>query len=248
MLNIVVPMAGLGSRFSSAGFADPKPLISVFGRPMIQVVIENLKPQMDHQFIFICQNSHLNSYPLQRLLNTYAADCKIISIDGVTEGAACTVLLAEKYINNSDSLMIANCDQFIHYDINEYLTRFNKSKFDGYIMTMFANDPKWSFIGLDSDNRVLNVVEKKVISNEATVGIYNYKRGSDFVSNAKNMILRNIRVNNEFYVAPVYNEFINNGGQIGYLNIGVLNEKMFGIGTPEDLNFFQSNFSCDLIK
>ena len=159
MLNIVVPMAGLGSRFSSAGFCDPKPLIPVFGKPMIQVVIENLKPQIDHQFIFICQDSHLNSYPLRKLLNSYAAGCKIISIDGVTEGAACTVLLAERYINNSDSLMIANCDQFINYDINEYLMRFNKSRFDGYIMTMVSSDPKWSFIKLGSDNKVLNVVE-----------------------------------------------------------------------------------------
>ncbi len=242
MLNIVIPMAGLGSRFSSAGFCDPKPLIPVFGKPMIQMVIENLRPNMEHRFIFICQKEHLDKYPLRKLLNIFSENSEVIALDKVTDGAACTVLFAEEYINTNDPLMIANCDQFIDFDINEYLQKFNESNFDGYIMTMKANDPKWSFIELDHQKKIINVVEKKVVSNEATVGIYNYKHGRDFVENAKTMISKNIRVNNEFYVAPVYNEFINSGAQIGYLNIGSLNEKMFGVGTPEDLKFFLENF------
>lgn len=233
MLNIVVPMAGRGSRFSNAGYKMPKPLIDVHGRYMIEYVTKNLTPQVEHRFIYICQEEHLEKYQLEKYLRQIAPDCVVVTVDHITEGAACTVLLAEEYINSNDPLMIANSDQYIDTDINHYLRQMNNH--DGLIMTMPANDPKWSFIKVDEKNLVSMVREKEVISNEATVGVYNYKHGKDFVKYAHLMIGKNIRVNNEFYVAPVYNEMIDAGMKITYFDVG---EKMYGLGTPEDLNEF----------
>ena len=236
MLNIVIPMAGRGSRFANAGYKMPKPLIDVLGHPMIEYVTKNITPKCDHRFIYICQEEHLETYGLAKLLKKMAPNCEIVTIDHITQGAACTVLLAEKFINNNDELMIANSDQFVDTDINNYLASLGNK--DGLIMTMPADDPKWSFINFDNDGNVTMVREKEVISNEATVGIYNYKHGKDFVRYAHRMIDKNIRVNNEFYVAPVYNEMIKAGYKIGYCNVG---EKMFGLGIPDDLNYFMSH-------
>lgn len=233
MLNIVVPMAGRGSRFAEAGYEMPKPLIDVFGHPMIEYVTKNITPNCEHRFIFICQEEHLRKYELAAKLNKIAPGCEIVTVDHITEGAACTVLLAEKYINNDDSMMIANSDQFVDTDINVYIGAMGKA--DGLIMTMPADDPKWSFIKYNSDGFVTMVREKEVISDEATVGIYNYKRGKDFVKYAHQMIEKNIRVNNEFYVAPVYNEMIDAGMKIVYNDVGA---KMYGLGTPDDLKYF----------
>ncbi len=238
MINIVIPMAGHGSRFSKAGYKDPKPLISVNGKPMIELVINNLKPSKMHRFIFICQSEHLNNYPLRALLEEKAPGCKIIEVTEVTAGAACTVLLAKEFINNQDQLMIANCDQYIDVDINEYLAALDDVSADGLIMTMKAYDNKWSFIKLNEKNEITLVVEKEVVSDEATVGIYNYQHGSDFVVASEAMISKNLRVNNEFYVAPAYNEMIQRGKKIKYFNIGNLGEGMHGLGTPEDLRKF----------
>jgi dTDP-glucose pyrophosphorylase len=240
MMNIVIPMAGHGSRFTKAGYRNPKPLIDILGKPMIQWVTENLKPKMPHRFIFICQKEHLAFYSLGDLLESLAPGCEIIEVSQVTQGAACTVLLAKQLINNQYPLMIANCDQYIDIDINEYLQELERTTADGLIMTMKAHDPKWSFIKLNANNEITEVVEKKVVSDEATVGIYNYKHGSDFVTAAEMMIRKDLRVNNEFYVAPAYNEMIADGKMITFFNIGSLGVCMHGLGTPEDLDDFIS--------
>lgn len=233
MLNIVVPMAGRGSRFAKAGYQMPKPLIDIHGRPMIEYVTRNIRPDCVHRFIYICQQEHLERYHLAQELERMAPGCAIVTVDHITEGAACTVLLAEQYIDNENALMIANSDQFVDTDINDYLNAMGKH--DGLIMTMPANDPKWSYIRYDEQGFVTLVREKEVISDQATVGIYNYRRGSDFVKFAHQMIEKNIRVNNEFYVAPVYNEMIEAGQRIVFRDVG---EKMFGLGIPEDLKIF----------
>lgn len=233
MLNIVIPMAGRGSRFARAGYERPKPLIEVDGRPMIEVVTKNITPKQEHRFIYICQQGHLRQYDLEPLLNKIAPGCIIIPIDRITEGAACTVLLAEQYIDNADGLMIANSDQYVDIDINDYLAAIQEN--DGLIMTMPADDPKWSFIRYDENGFVTLVREKEVISNEATVGIYNYRHGADFVRYAHRMIDKNIRVNGEFYVAPAYNEMIEAGKKIVFKDIG---SNMHGLGAPEDLEKF----------
>lgn len=239
MLNIVVPMAGLGSRFLNAGYETPKPLIPVMGKPMIQVVINNLKPNRPHRFIFICQKNHVLEYNLSENLQKWAPDSLFVSVERVTAGAACSVLLASSWIDNEDQLMIANSDQYINVDINEYLNTLDENtELDGLIMTMKANDPKWSYVGLDSDNMVNSVIEKKVISNEATVGIYNFRKGANFVSAAKKMIENNETTNGEFYVAPVYNYLLKEKAKVGIYSVGDESEGMYGLGTPADLEFF----------
>ena len=239
MLNIVIPMAGRGSRFAKEGYALPKPLIDVHGRPMIEYVTKNITPKQAHRFIYLCLQEHLDKYDLENMLKKISPGSIIVPVSEVTQGAACTVLLAEEYIDNDDMLMLANSDQYVDIDINEYINAIGSD--DGLIMTMYADDPKWSFIKFNSDRLVTMVREKEVISNEATVGIYNFRKGADFVRYAHQMIDKNIRVNNEFYVAPVYNEMIADGKKIGFYNIGSEDNGMYGLGIPSDLKKFLKN-------
>ena len=239
-INIVIPMAGAGSRFQKEGYKDPKPLIKIHGKPMIEVVINNLKPSYNHKFIFICQEEHDSKYGLREKLNNWSPGCEIIEISGITDGAARTVLKATSFINNKQPLMIANSDQYIDFNIEEYLKAMKK-ELSGLIMTMTADDNKWSYVGLDKNSLVTHVVEKEVISNEATVGIYNFAEGQMFVKAANSMINKDLRVNGEFYVAPAYNEMIDNGLNIGIYNVGSVGDGMYGLGTPDDLNSFLSN-------
>jgi dTDP-glucose pyrophosphorylase len=241
IINIVLPIAGRGSRFAEAGYVQPKPLIPVHGIPMIEVVVRNIKPSSPHHFIFIALKEHLDSLGMSDTLNRIAPGCSIIPVDNVTEGAACTVLLAKQLINNENELMIANTDQWVDVDINNYLNVLNQNKLDGLIMTMAANDSKWSYVGFDESGNVNNVVEKQVISNEATVGIYNFKEGKNFVLAAEEMIKNDLRVNGEFYVAPVYNHLIKMGHKLGVFNIGEENNGMYGLGIPSDLQSFLRN-------
>ncbi len=238
MLNIVVPMAGRGSRFAKEGYELPKPLIPVQGYPMIQVVIENLRPAKPHRFHFLILREHDVTYGLAESLRGWAPNCSIIYVDEVTEGAACTVLLARDSIDNASPLMIANCDQYIDASIDAYLADMDGA--DGLIMTMWADDDKWSFVRRDETGRVVEVIEKVVVSDEATVGIYNFARGSDFVRCADAMIAADNRVNGEFYVAPVYSALAQEGATIRCHSIGKVGAGMHGIGVPDDLKAFEA--------
>lgn len=238
MLNIVLPIAGRGSRFTEAGYTLPKPLIPVHGVPMIEVVVNNVRPHQPHRFTFVALQEHLDHLAMRETLQRIAPGCTIVPVSQVTEGAACTVLLARDVIDNDDALMLANSDQWVDVDINAYLATMERKDADGLIMTMWADDPKWSFVGLDGEGRITRVVEKQVISNEATVGIYNFRRGCDYVRAAEQMIAKNLRVNNEFYVAPVYNEMIEWGAQVVYYNVGKVGGGMYGMGVPSDLISF----------
>ena len=247
MLNIVIPMAGRGSRFADAGYADPKPLIPVHGKPMIQVVVENLAPASPHRFIFICQNAHIREYGLEAKLNVLAENVEIIGIDHMTEGQASTVLLAERLIDNDGPVMTANSDQFIDADIDDYLAFMDEGDFDGLIMTMKADDPKWSF-AREENGRIVETAEKRVISDNAAVGIFNFRRGRDLVSAIKTMIADDVRVNGEFYICPVYNELIAKGQKIGHYSIGAEYDGMYGLGIPYDLDFFLKHPISERVK
>ncbi len=241
MINIVIPMAGRGSRFSVAGYTDPKPLIMLADKRMIEVVVNNLRPEMPHRFIFICQSVHIREYALESILQQIAPGAVIVSVEGITEGAACTVLAAKAYIDNDQPLMIANADQWVDTDINHYLRQIEERSLDGLMMTMTASDPKWSYACCDNDGKVVSVVEKQVVSDQATVGIYNYRHGSDFCRFAERMIGNNDRSQGEFYVAPVYNYMLAAGlGRLGIMNIGSEMNGMYGLGTPADLQAFCS--------
>lgn len=237
MLNIIVPMAGEGTRFKEKGYTFPKPLIEINEKPMIQVIVENIKPKAPHRFTFICRKEHYDKYSLRDLLQLIAPKCNIVTVDHLTEGAACTVLLASEYFNNEDSLLIANSDQYVDFDINTLLDDSAKRKLDGNILTFFATHPKWSYAKLDEDGMVMEVAEKRPISTHATVGIYFYRLGRMFFEAVSQMIEKNVRVNNEFYVCPVYNEMILMGHKIGIFEID--HNKMHGLGTPEDLEKFE---------
>jgi dTDP-glucose pyrophosphorylase len=238
MLNIVLPIAGRGSRFADAGYTLPKPLIPVHGTPMIGAVVDNVRPRVPHRFIFVALREHLDVQGMRSTLERVAPGCLIVPVDQVTEGAACTVLLARDLINSSDPLMLANSDQWVDNDINAYLAVMERERADGLIMTMTADDPKWSFVGLDDRRFVTRVVEKHVISNEATVGIYNFRHGRDFVRAADAMIAKDLRVNGEFYVAPVYNQLIAEGARVAIHNVGREGAGMYGLGIPADLDRF----------
>ena len=235
-LNVLIPMAGAGSRFANAGFTFPKPLIDVRGKPMVQVVVENMN--MEANFIFIVQKEHYEKYNLQYMLQLVAPGCKIVQVDGVTEGAACTVLMAKELINNDDKLFMINSDQFIEWNSNEVMYSLAADQIDGGILTFESTHPKYSYVKTDDNGFAAEVVEKKVISNMATVGAYYWTKGSDFVKYAEKMVAENRRVNNEFYVAPVYQEAIDDGKKIKIKNI----EKFWSLGTPEDLTTFLQEY------
>ena len=237
-MNILIPMAGRGSRFESLGYTFPKPLIEVKGKPMIQVVVDNLN--IKAKYTFIVQKKHYVKYNLQYLLNLIAPNCNIVQVDGITEGAACTTLLAKEFINNDQSLLMANSDQFVEWDSNKTLYAFSNSKCDGGILTFTASHPKWSYAKVNEEGFVTEVAEKKPISSNATVGIYWWKKGSDYVKYAEKMIKKDIRTNNEFYVCPVFNEAIQDGKKVLIKEID--NNGMWGMGTPEDLDNFLKNY------
>jgi HAD superfamily hydrolase (TIGR01509 family) len=234
-LNVLIPMAGRGSRFEQAGYTFPKPLINVKEKPMIQVVIENLN--IDANYIFIVQKSHREKYNLDTLLKFLTPNCKIVETDGITEGAACTALLAKEFINNDSPLFFANSDQYVEWNSNNFMYKMNETNCDGGIVTFTSTHPKWSFAKVDDSGLVAEVAEKNPISDTATVGFYYWKHGSDFVKYAEMMMGKNIRVNDEFYVCPVFNQAIEDGKKIRTFNI----EKMWGLGTPEDLKYYLEN-------
>ena len=230
-LNIVIPMAGLGSRFANVGYKLPKPLIDVNGKPMIQVVVENMN--INAHYIFIAMKKHVEEYDIENVVREVTHGNYIIhTIDELTEGSACTVLKVRDIIDNDNPMMLANSDQYLEWDPYEFLV--GTQGVDGLISCFEADHPKWSYAKTDSDGKVTEVAEKKVISNLATTGLYYFAKGSQFVRCADSMIAKNIRTNNEFYNAPIYNEIIKEGG-----NIGVhMCSKMWGVGTPEDLEYF----------
>lgn len=237
-MNVLIPMAGAGSRFEKAGYTFPKPLIEINGKPMIQMVVENLNVQA--RYIFIVQKSHSEKYNLKNMLNSICPKCEVFEVDGITEGAACTTLLAKQFIDNDQPLLMANSDQYVDWDSHDFMYSMQgDNEIDAGILTFKSHHPKWSFVKLGKDGYVSEVAEKDPISDIATVGIYYWKRGHDYVKYAEDMISKDIRFNNEFYVCPVFNQAIEDNKKIKISNIS--SNSMWGLGTPEDLKYFIEN-------
>lgn len=239
-VQVVIPMAGKGSRFVMAGYNTPKPLIDVLGKPMIEWVIDNLSLSCA-KYIFVVCKSHLDNkeWRLRETLETSVPNCEIIEIEDVTEGPACTVMLAESNLDMSKPLVIANCDQFLEWDPNSFL--YESQQVDGCISVFHqpdSTDTKWSYARLDSTGLVQEVKEKEAISSVASTGIYYWHCAGDFFACAREMIKKNIRVNNEFYVCPVYNEAIAKGMRIKVSYC----KKMWGLGVPTDLEVFKNHY------
>lgn len=247
-MNIVIPMAGRGSRFANSGYELPKPLVEIQGRPMIEWVVKSIGAA-EHRHIFIVQKEHIELYKLDELLESLVNKCVIIPIDYITEGQASSILLAEPWLDD-DYLLTVNCDQVVEWNFQRFLDSFSTYsrewdsifRYDGVIPTFedTSGNTKWSYaetryksIGYEDYDVVSRVEEKNPISPHATVGLYGWNRGSDFVKYAKRMIAQNKRVNNEFYAAPVYNEAIEDGK-----NFRIFDCKVHTTGTPEELNAF----------
>jgi len=229
--NIVVPMAGRGSRFTEQGYTDSKPFIDVNGKPMIQRVIENLNIEFDsnYEFVIICLQEDFDKYDFRIFDDIIGhTEYKVICLEDVTEGAAQTLLEAKDIIDNDTPMLSFNTDQMVEYDKNMWKSF---EQFDGGIPCYWGNSDDWSYARCSQDGYVEEVAEKKVISNDATAGYYYWSKGSDYVKYARQMIEENSRTNNEFYVAPVYNWAIKDGKKIAIYMV----DKIYELGTPEYL-------------
>lgn len=234
-----MPIAGAGKRFEKAGFTFPKPLIPITnfnGNPMIKVVIDNLK--LDGNYIFVCRKEHVDKFKLNVMLKTLIPNCKVLTVNYLTDGSACTCLLADEYINTEESLCIADCDHFPVWDSKDFQLTVNSGNINGCCVTFENYHPKFSYVKTNINGFITEIKEKEVISNRANVGVYYWKKGSDFIKYTKQMISKNIRVNNEFFVAPTFNEAIKDGKKIKEYYIS----KQWELGTPEDLDYFIKNY------
>jgi len=235
-IQVVIPMAGLGSRFAVKGFKEPKPLIPIDGKPMIQWVVQNMNI-VGAKFIFVVRGDFYED--VKDTLEKIAPCCRIVIADKVTDGPACSVLLARELLDEEKPLLIANSDQWLEWDANAFL--YQSQTADGSISVFHqpdATDKKWSYARLDSNGMVDCVKEKEVISDLATTGIYYWSKAGDFIKYAKQMMDANERVNGEFYVCPVYNWAIRDGKNIKVVKC----KKMWGLGVPEDLERFKRDY------
>ena len=236
-MNVLIPMAGAGTRFLNKGIQVPKPLAEILGEPMISRVVKSLG--MDANYIYVVRTEHYHTYDLKELLNDLTPGCKIVLTDKLTEGAACSALLASDYINNTEKLLISDSDSIVNFDKD-----FLNYQIDGGILTFMDDNPCWSFVDSKSfDSAITKVAEKEPISNFASSGRYYWSRGQDFVSFAQKMISNNIRIKNEFYISPVYNLAIESGLKIWNIPVN----EFYNLGTPEDLNEFIKKISSNYL-
>jgi NDP-sugar pyrophosphorylase family protein len=247
-INICIPASGLGSRFLNAGYQDPKPFIKINNKFMIEYVIDNMKiPNRELNFILYFRKEHYEKYgeELQKKLFFITSKNNLITfnfveIDKVTEGSACTVLKARNLINNQDELIITNSDQYLDWNKEDFINMIDVYNPDGSIITFDGkDDPKWSFSKVN-DGYITQVREKEVISQFCNTGVFYFKYGKSFVESSENMILNDERINNEFYVSPVYNYLINKLGH-KIMNYYINSFCFHGLGTPEDLEKFIKN-------
>ena len=234
-MNILIPMAGLGSRFKICGYEKPKPLIEVDGVPMIEKAVNTLN--IDGQYIFVVRRykNQSNNDDLVNCLKKIKPDCIIVETSHLTGGAAETCLLAKDYIDNDSKLIITNCDQLMEWDSSDFVKR-TESNLDGIVVTHNSKDPKNSFISLDGSGYAKELREKKQISNLALIGLHYWKKGKYFVESAESMISNNEKDSGEFYVAPTYNFLINKGLKIK--NYHLEKNEYHPIGTPKDLKIY----------
>lgn len=233
MLHIIIPAAGKGERFKKAGFDKPKPLIDVYGEPMISRVVSNLAPKdIDSRFLIIIRDE--SGFESVDWKVPDKSDVAALVLDHDTSGAVSTVLEAEEMLGDHP-LIIANCDQLIiPFDMDRFLLAM--TGYDAGVITFNSTNPHHSYVKIDNSDLVTEVAEKVVISDNAVAGIYYYAKGSEFLKYAKQMIEKNIRHNGEFYISPVYNEYIHDGKKVVTYHVDVEDKHM--LGTPEELSIF----------
>jgi len=238
-LNLLIPLAGSGKHFKDQGFIFPKPLIEVKGKPMIQVVCENLAGLAATRLIFVVRKEDVDGFALADVLRLLAPGNEIIISEQPTAGAACSALMAIKFIKNDDPLIIANGDQFLDIDVAGFLADARERKLDGSMITFKSIHPKWSFAKLDDEGYVMETAEKRPISNSATAGLYYFAKGRYFVEAAQAMIRKEARVMDQFFICPAYNELILLGKKIGVYPIE--SKAMMPLSTPEEVKAFEQH-------
>jgi dTDP-glucose pyrophosphorylase len=233
-MNIIFGLCGEGKRFKDAGYTIPKYLIPVDGVPMIYHAVDSLR--IPGTIYFVVKKQHLEEYPFLEKMLLGLGD-KIVICDGSTDGAACSLLLAENYIDDLDAPLISvNCDQYLKWNPDRFINTLTSNPGVSYIVTFDEADPKCSYIRKNDKDNVVEVREKKVISNEATIGVYHWASSREFFLDAKQMILDGAKENNEYYVAPVYNYTIYRGLTVTSFKLD--REEFWPIGTPADLEIF----------
>jgi NDP-sugar pyrophosphorylase family protein len=232
-LNIVIPMAGLGTRFINAGILEPKPLIKVNKKYLIEHSVSTLG--IKARYIFITRNYENENHnrKLSDLLKTISPESIEIKIDTLTSGATETVLYAKEYINNDNPLIITNCDQIINWNSQDFLEFVSDDNCDGAVVLFKSNDLKNSFAEINN-NLVTKIAEKESISDNALVGIHYWKNGKDFVFSAQNLLNTFRKLGTpECYISETYNYLIENNKKI--YPYFLQKHAYIALGTPEDL-------------
>jgi NDP-sugar pyrophosphorylase family protein len=238
MLKIVVPMSGDGRQFAENGFLFPKPLIEIAGRPMIEIVLRNIAPREPHEFIFVCRKEHIDRFALREVLQQLAPGCRIVSLAQPTAGALCSVLLAADQLgSDDDELLVANADQYVDASIDSFLAAARAHMADGSMMVFPSTHPKWSYARVEA-GEVVEVAEKRPISPNATAGLYYFRSTRAFLQSAEQVILKNAAVSGQFYVCPVYNQYVLSGRRVTVYPMA--REQMHSLGTPDDVRTFSA--------
>lgn len=226
-------MAGLGSRFSNLGINDPKPLITVNEKTLIEHSISSLGINANYIFVTRKYKDPSLNDKLSKLLKSIKPDSIEIVIDDQTSGATETALYAKKYINNNDPLIVTNCDQITNWNSQEFINFISLEDPDGVVVLFKSSDIKNSFAEIDN-GRVVRIVEKNAISDNALVGIHYWKHGKDFVESGENLV-KDFRKNGlpECYISETYNYLIAKNQKISPY---FLQKNCFiPLGTPEDV-------------
>jgi dTDP-glucose pyrophosphorylase len=238
ILNLVIPMAGVGFRFAEVGFIEPKPLINCLKLPMYAWAVKTFEGLVEGFYVekyFIVLKQHVERWKIDQDIKSRYPKSKIIILDQPTHGQAQTVLMAKKQINTEERLIIFNADT---YSVCPALNEDLHTEIDGLIGCFTSQDPRYSYARTNASGGVVETAEKIVISPYASNGLYYFRRGSDFVQYAEQMINNNQRVNKEFYVIPIYNAMIKAGKRIGLTHC----KENYILGTPEELRQFESNY------
>lgn len=242
MINILIPLAGKNQFFSENEYPFPKPLIEFNGKTMIEHIIDNFSSiQKEKQFIFIVNSEDCKKYHLDDVLNILTEyKCKIIKLDNETKGAACSAMMAVEYIDNDIPLIISNADQLFDICLDEVILNFEES--DAGVIAFESIHPRWSYVRLDSENKVTETAEKRPISKSAIAGFYYFKNGKDFISSSSKMIKKDASVNGLYYVSPVLNEMVLENKTIDIFKIE--NEKYHTFYTPQKIKEYERLMSC----
>jgi NDP-sugar pyrophosphorylase family protein len=240
-MQFVIPAAGEGKRFAEKGFLDPKPLIKLHGIPLIVWVIANFTFKKGDSLLIVGRSNHKIGPIVEDFCHNLDLEINFLYLEYLTDGAARTVYLATEQLLKNKPMIVANSDQYISSSLDPYLQISKSELFDGTVMTMSANSNKWSYVLTNDREEIIKIEEKKEISTDATVGIYGWKRVTDFrqsfIESVKNMQT----VNGEYYLAPTYNYLIKEKMIIKKIDVGTINEVVHGLGTPEDFYAFKNN-------